>query len=140
MRTDEKLSTPRPRSAACWEFLWRSGTLVLIRDTGDILLSPPPAERKHTQPEAVNKWKTLGVATKKNLYFSFWSFPSGVATVNPLHPLLSHQLHVLFHYIHKSPLRSSSRLPDCQFQPHHPSTDIFTISSLFMSKPSQSGL
>lgn len=44
----ELLSTPRPRSAACWGFLWRSGTLDRTQDTADSPLSPPPAT--HTQP------------------------------------------------------------------------------------------
>lgn len=36
-------STPRLHSAACWGFLWRSGTLVPIQDTAGSPLSPPPA-------------------------------------------------------------------------------------------------
>lgn len=35
-------STPHLRSAACWGFLWRSGTLVLIQGTAESPLSPPP--------------------------------------------------------------------------------------------------
>ncbi|MEQ2292501.1 hypothetical protein AMECASPLE_023720 [Ameca splendens] len=41
--------------------------------------------------------------------------------------------------IYKYHLWSSSRLPACQFQPQHPSTDVLNIPPLYMSKPFQFG-
>lgn len=60
------------------------------------------------------------------LYFlpSIWPFP--------LHPLLSHQ--VTSCPLHESPLHSSYRPPAWQLQPRHPSANIVTITSSFMSK------
>ena len=75
--------------------------------------------------------------------------PSGITTANHLPPsnpilciLFSHTsyLHVLFYFIHKSPFWSSSWPPVWQSKPHHPSTNIFIICPLYMSKPIQSGL
>lgn len=100
-----------------------------------------------------NNFKTCSCSTSRLQFqntisffiFSFWLFPSGVITANHLLPsntilctLFSHtdKLHVLFHYIQVSPLRSSSRPPACQFWPQH----IFSIPPLYISKPSQSDL
>lgn len=61
-------------------------------------------------------------------------FHSVVVTANPLPPFKPIPLHPLLsfqptqcNYIHKSPLWSSSRPPDCQFQPQNLSTDTFSV-------------
>ena len=78
-------------------------------------------------------------------FFSFRLFNSRVTTVNHLLNSISlclifpHTSHVLFHYIHKSSLCSSSRPPAWQFQRQHPSTNIL-YPSMSMSKSSQAGL
>ena len=48
-------------------------------------------------------------------------------------------LHILIYYFHKS-LWSSSLPPAWQLHQEHPSTNIFTVTPLHMSKLSQSGL
>lgn len=47
---------------------------------------------------------------------------------------LTPPLDVLFHFLHESPLHSSYRPPAWQLQPRHPSANIVTITSSFMSK------
>ena len=66
-------------------------------------------------------------------------FLSAVPFWGLLHLSTSSSLHVLFLYIHQSPLWSSSR-PPVPVPTSSSSPDIFTIPPLFMSKPSQSGL
>lgn len=52
-----------------------------------------------------------------------------------------YKLTVIFHKIHKSPFRFSSKLPACHFEPQGPSTQIFTVLllNMFCLKQSQFG-
>lgn len=59
----EAPSTPRPRSAACWGFLWRWGTLVRIQGTAESPRSPPPAE--HTTEETRAGRRTLDATVEQ---------------------------------------------------------------------------
>lgn len=78
------------------------------------------------------------------LAFLFWGRHSqSVFTIEPrFYILFSHTnyLHVLVHYIHKPLLWSSSWPPAWQFKTRHPPTNVFTMSLLDVSKPSQSGI
>lgn len=73
--------------------------------------------------------------------------PSGVSTVN--HPASTSLLqssafssvppaNLVLHFIHESPLWSSSRSPACQFHPQHPPTD--TVSVLLWTCPNHLSL
>lgn len=82
-------------------------------------------------------------------FFKFSLFPSGVTRANQLSPsnpilyilcLHAGKLHVVFHYINKSPPCSSSWGPACQFHRQPPSINTFTAPPLHISQPSQSGL
>lgn len=79
-------------------------------------------------------------------FYSFRMFPSGVATANHLplcHPILcilsscTNSLHILFHYFHKSPLRSSSK--KAVISNRSILLLIYRLSPSYMPKPSQSG-
>lgn len=82
-------------------------------------------------------WYTLAI--KGSMHSTSWNFfssslrqfPSGVATANHLPPSP---------YTSTSRLSSSSGPPACQLQPQNPSTNVFTVPPLDMSKLSQSGL
>lgn len=67
-------STPHLHSAACWGFLWRWETLVLIQDTEDILLTPPPATDRNAIGEGTMKNSKL---CKKYIYLGERSSQDG---------------------------------------------------------------
>ncbi|MED6268348.1 hypothetical protein CHARACLAT_021443 [Characodon lateralis] len=85
----------------------------------------------------------LSPTVNRRIVFPFQGLPQRSPVFIEPHLLhffsYTHYLQVLFDSILKSPLWSSSRPPAWHFQPHHPSTDVLSIPSLNMSKPSQSG-
>lgn len=127
-----------------------SGSSILhkaLTSRENLLLGPL---RKHTRGIEANVLICRKGHCCDILIFSFYSFrmfPSGVAIANHLprsHPILcilfscTNSLHVLLHYLHKSPLWSSSKKPAIFNLTVLPL--IYWLSPFHLPKPSTSGL
>lgn len=136
------------------ERCWR--TLQGVSNVLTHIISPSQSwYASHITTATTADWLTLWKCECHTILFFFFTFgllPSDVPqpiTCLRLTPsswassflTQIYKLTVIFHKIHKSPFRFSSKLPACHFEPQGPSTQIFTVLllNMFCLKQSQFG-